>query len=137
MNMKLGNHPWKVKRGDIHAIRLGSDERDRPFIRPVLVIQNDIGNRLCSSIIVVPLTPEKYARKVLFGVLIPGNKETGLNSEYVALFSQIRTLSKEKFHENNYLGSINKDIRKEINEALQISLGLSALQQIEDRIGKR
>ncbi|MBO8169729.1 MAG: type II toxin-antitoxin system PemK/MazF family toxin [Thermoanaerobacteraceae bacterium] len=135
--MSVGTEAWRVKRGDIYAINLGYDAQERPLIRPVLVVQNDIGNRLCNTVIVVPLTPEKKTRKVLFGVIIPGGKETGLREDYMALFSQIRTLGKERFHEQNFLGTIDGRLREEVNEALQLSLGLSALQQIEDRLGKR
>ncbi|WP_366922591.1 type II toxin-antitoxin system PemK/MazF family toxin [Metallumcola ferriviriculae] len=135
--MNVSHEQWSIRRGDIYRIELGVDQEYRRLERPVLVVQNDIGNRLCSSVIVVPLTPEKEARRVLFGILIAGGKETGLERDYVALFSQIRTLDKARFAGDNYRGFITPKLRREVNEALEISLGLSALQEIEDRMRHR
>lgn len=134
--MKLSKEQWRIKRGDIYNIVLGHDRQAKPLERPVLVVQNDIGNRLCGSVIVVPMTPLLHAGKVLFAITIPGNNATGLDKDYVALFSQIRTLDKERFGRENLLGHISVKLRQEINEALEISLGLSALQELEDRMNK-
>ena len=128
--------PWRIRRGDIYLIELGWDEDNRRLVRPVLVVQKDIGNRLSSSVIIVPLTPLKQAQRALFSILIPGNQETGLEGDFIALFSHIRTLDKARFTKDKYLGCINAHLRLEANEALELSLGLSALQEIEDRMNR-
>ena len=65
-----------IKRGDLFSIQLGTNEDGRDYYRPVLVIQNDIGNRYCNSIIVVPLSYKLRAKHLFFGVLIKSTPPT-------------------------------------------------------------
>ncbi len=117
-----------IKRGDI--FRLPSEQ---DCGQAYLVIQNDIGNRFCPSVIVVPLTQNLRSRKLFFSMLIEANPVTGLEKDYVALFQQIRTLSKEHFTTKAKLGSLDVKSIARMDEILKLSIGLSTLQQLEDR----
>jgi mRNA interferase MazF len=117
-----------IKRGDIFRIR--SEQNSE---QTYLVIQNDIGNRFCSSVIVVPLTQNLRSRRLFFSMLIEGNLLTGLEKDYVALFQQIRTLSKEHFSTEGKLGSLDTKSIARMDDLIKLSIGLSTLQQLEDR----
>jgi len=101
----------------------------------VLVVQSNIGNRFAESIIVVPLVPaSRFTRSNnLLSVIIKKGVARGMLEDYIAVFSQLRTLEKWRFERENYLGSINEETTKQVDKALEISLGLSALQRLEDR----
>lgn len=121
-----------IRRGDIFAVDLSPDKR-KSLIRPVLVIQNDIGNRFCNSIIVAPLIPEVKTKRLLFSVLIAANRKTGLFRDHVALFSQIRTLERKDFSNDNYLGRVDFDTMQKVDRAIELSLGLSTIQKLQSR----
>ena len=121
-----------IKRGDIFNINLGNDLTK--LRRPVLVIQNDVGNKHCQTIIVVPLTTMCKLKRLLFSVYIPANINTGLKEDHVALFSQIRTLQKEHFANDAYLGRLNYDLMQKVDEAIILSLGLSTIQKLQNKM---
>lgn len=121
-----------IRRGDIFNINLGNNFTK--LRRPVLVIQNDIGNKHCQSIIVVPLTTIRKVKKLLFSLVIPANTKTGLKEEHVALFSQIRTLQKSHFTNDSYLGRLSLDMMKKVDEAIMLSLGLSTIQRLQSKM---
>ncbi len=123
----------EIRRGDVYLVDLGTDSQGTKLRRPVLVIQNDIGNKFCSTIIVVPLTPAYKVKRLLFGVLMQRGGSTGLPSDHVALFSQIRTLGKDRFRVENFLGRADDRIIVQVDRAIQLSLGLSTLQQLQTR----
>ncbi|HHX50446.1 MAG TPA: type II toxin-antitoxin system PemK/MazF family toxin [Clostridia bacterium] len=122
-----------IRRGDLFMVKLGLDSRDREISRPVLVIQNDIGNRFCNSIIVVPLSHTLRAKRLFFAVLINRSGQNGLQKDHVALFSQIRTLDKTCFSNDNYLGRLSPEIMQKVDTAIELSLGLSTLQKLQNR----
>ena len=122
-----------VRRGDLFVVDLGPTKEGNPLLRPVLVIQNDFGNCFCDTIIVVPLTLAYKAKKLFFSVLIKRGTETGLCGDYVALFSQIRTLSKGKFIPENRLGRLDDSTMERVDRAIELSLGLSTIQKLHKR----
>lgn len=122
-----------LRRGDIYIINLGCDSKGRVINRPVLVIQNDLGNRFCNSVIVVPLIPSDSVKKLLFSITIKANFVTGLMSEHEAIFSHIRTVDKSWFLNDCYLGRLNEEDRKKMDKAIELSLGLSTIQKLQDR----
>ena len=111
-----------VKRGDVYYADLspvvGSEQGG---IRPVLVIQNDVGNRYSPTVIVAAITSQIQKAKLPTHVEVEAAKY-GLEKDSVILLEQIRTIDKQRLNEKvAYIGE-EKMIR--INEALQISLGL-------------
>lgn len=131
--LRLARNRVSIKRGDLFSIQLGTGEDGRDFYRPVLVVQNDIGNRYCNSVIVVPLSYKLRAKNLFFGVLVKSTPQTGLIHDAVAVLSHIRTVEKSYFSNDNYLGRVDRQTMEKIDQGLALSLGLSTLQKLQDR----
>ncbi|AVP54639.1 mRNA interferase [Clostridium tetani] len=111
-----------VKRGDIYYASLspvvGSEQGG---IRPVIIIQNDVGNRYSPTVIVAAITSQINKAKLPTHVEI-SSEEYGLNKDSVVLLEQIRTLDKRRLKEK--IGRMtNGDMRK-VDDALLVSIGL-------------
>ena len=111
-----------VKRGDIFYADLspvvGSEQGG---IRPVIIIQNDIGNRYSPTVIVAAITSQINKAKLPTHVEI-SSEEYGLNRDSVVLLEQIRTLDKKRLKEK--IGHMREDDMKKVNKCLLISLNL-------------
>ncbi|MDY3828140.1 MAG: type II toxin-antitoxin system PemK/MazF family toxin [Clostridium sp.] len=111
-----------VKRGDIFYADLspviGSEQGG---IRPVIVVQNDIGNRYSPTVIVAAITSQINKAKLPTHVEI-SSEEYGLNRDSVVLLEQIRTLDKRRLKER--IGHMTENDMKKVNRALAISLNL-------------
>lgn len=111
-----------VKRGDVYYADLspvvGSEQGG---IRPVLVIQNDVGNRYSPTVIVAAITSQIQKAKLPTHVEVEAAKY-GLEKDSVILLEQIRTIDKQRLNEK--VAHIGEDKMVRINEALQISLAL-------------
>ena len=111
----------RIKRGEIYyadlGVTVGSEQRG---LRPVLIIQNDIGNKYSPTTIVVPIT-SRIGKKSHQGTHVQIQCE-GLLTCSVALTEQIRTLDKRRFRRK--VGSLNQDQIDKIDAALHISIGL-------------
>ncbi len=112
----------KVKRGDLYYADLspvvGSEQGG---VRPVIVVQNDIGNKYSPTIIVAPVTSQMNKAKLPTHVKLKGNKY-GLPKNSVALMEQLRTIDKKRLREK--IGTFSSDIMTKIDEAMTISLAL-------------
>ena len=110
-----------LKRGEIYYADLspvvGSEQGG---IRPVLVVQNDIGNKYSPTVIVVAITSQLDKAKLPTHIEL--GKNFGLNKDSVALMEQIRTIDKRRLQEK--IGEIDEYKMNQINTAIQISLGL-------------
>ena len=108
-----------VKRGDIFYADLspvvGSEQGG---IRPVIIIQNDIGNRYSPTVIVAAITSQINKAKLPTHVEI-SSEEYGLNRDSVVLLEQIRTLDKKRLKEK--IGHMTEDDMKKVNKSLLIS----------------
>jgi mRNA interferase MazF len=122
-----------ICRGEVYQINLGQTKDNQELTRPVLVIQNDIGNRLYDSVIVVPLSPKIQTKRLFVSIGIKPAEIPGLNEEHVALFFQIRTIDKSKFLKDNFLGKIDSATMWQVDEAIKLSLGISTIQRIQNR----
>jgi len=111
-----------IKRGDVFYADLspvvGSEQGG---IRPVLIIQNDIGNKYSPTVIVAAITSQINKAKLPTHVEISGS-ECGLAKDSVVLLEQIRTIDKKRLREK--IGHLDIETLKKVNEALEISLGL-------------
>ncbi len=114
-----------VKRGDIFYADLspviGSEQGG---VRPVLVIQNDIGNKYSPTIIIAAITSQINKAKLPTHVEITA-PEYGLPKDSVVLLEQIRTIDKKRLREK--IGRFDEEMMKEVDEALKISIGLILL----------
>jgi mRNA interferase MazF len=111
-----------VKRGDIFFADLspvvGSEQGG---FRPVLIIQNDIGNRFSPTVIVAAITAQIQKAKLPTHVEIP-SEPYGLERDSVVLLEQIRTIDKQRLTDK--ITHLDDRLMTFVNEALQISLGL-------------
>ncbi|MDW7675011.1 MAG: type II toxin-antitoxin system PemK/MazF family toxin [Bacillota bacterium] len=133
MDLVKKDNELTVLRGEIYQIDLGKTKDNENLVRPVLVIQNDVGNRLYDSVIVVPLSPKLRTKRLFVSVGIKPSEVPGLEEEHVALFFQIRTIDKKKFSKEGYLGRIEAATQWQVDEAIKLSLGISTLQRIHSR----
>lgn len=98
-------------------------------VRPVLVIQNDIGNRFSPTVIVAAITAQIQKAKLPTHVEIKAEKH-GFERDSVILLEQIRTLDKQRLTDK--ITKLDTDTMKKINHALEISLGLGFKSIYED-----
>jgi len=111
-----------VKRGDVFFADLspvvGSEQGG---VRPVLVIQNDIGNRFSPTVIVAAITAQIQKAKLPTHVEINA-KLHGFDRDSVILLEQIRTIDKQRLTDK--ITHLDDEMMEKVNESLQISLGL-------------
>lgn len=114
-----------VKRGDIFYADLnpviGSEQGGT---RPVLVLQNDIGNQYSPTTIVAAITSQLEKAKLPTHVEL-AREVCGLERNSVVLLEQIRTIDKQRLKQK--VSSLEDDLMFKVNEALQISLALIEL----------
>ncbi len=115
---------FQVKRGDIHYANLDPVVgRETGKTRPVLVIQNDIGNMYSPTTIVAVIT-EYSEKKASYPICVGVKKGNGLKKDSVVNLSQIRTIDKKRLITPK-LGILPKDSMKKVDDALKNSLALS------------
>lgn len=112
-----------VKRGDMFYADLspviGSEQGG---IRPVLIIQNDMGNKYSPTVIAAAITSQTGKNKLPTHIEL-GGEECGLKSNSVVLTEQIRTIDKSRLKEK--IGHIDDNqVINKINSALGVSFGL-------------
>ena len=111
-----------VKRGDIYYADLspvvGSEQGG---IRPVLIIQNDIGNKFSPTVIAAAITSKTDKSKLPTHIDVYAEKY-GLARDSVILLEQIRTLDKKRLKEK--MGHLDDDLMNRVNNAITGSFGL-------------
>ena len=112
-----------VKRGDIYYADLspvvGSEQGG---IRPVLIVQNDVGNKYSPTIIAAAITSKINKAKMPTHIELSAN-EYGLNKDSVVLLEQIRTIDKQRLKEK--IGKLDMDMMSRVNKALYNSSGMA------------
>ena len=117
-----------VKRGDIFYADLspviGSEQGG---LRPVLIVQNDIGNKYSPTVIAAAITSKMGKTKLPTHIDVNrsidfGADTTGLARDSVILLEQIRTLDKKRLKEK--MGHLDEDVMEKVNDAITISFGL-------------
>lgn len=109
-----------IRRGDIWMadLRIGIIGSEQGEIRPVLVVQNNIGNKHSPTVTIIPLT-SRIKNNLPTHVVI---NESFLPTLSVALTEQIRTIDKSRLIK--YMGKLNENIMSKINNAIAIQMGL-------------
>ena len=111
-----------VKRGDIYYADLspvvGSEQGG---LRPVLIIQNDIGNRYSPTVIAAAITSRMSKTKLPTHIDIYAER-AGLAKDSVILLEQIRTLDKKRLKEK--MGHLDENLMDQVNSAIAVSFGL-------------
>ncbi len=90
-------------------------------VRPVLIIQNDIGNRFSPTVIVAAITAQIQKAKLPTHVEIDADKY-GFDRDSVILLEQIRTIDKQRLTDK--ITQLDEDMMVKVNEGLNISIGL-------------
>ncbi|MBQ8522522.1 MAG: type II toxin-antitoxin system PemK/MazF family toxin [Clostridia bacterium] len=112
----------QVERGDIYYADLspvvGSEQGG---LRPVLIIQNDIGNKYSPTVIIAAITSQIQKAKLPTHIELNHSKYP-LNKDSVVLLEQIRTLDKLRLRER--IGQLDAIAMQKVNVGLMISLGI-------------
>ena len=112
-----------VKRGEIYYADLspvvGSEQGG---IRPVLIVQNDVGNRYSPTVIAAAITSQREKSKLPTHIELE-SRSCGLSKDSVVLLEQIRTIDKKRLKER--MGRIDDNAMGKIDHALTISFGLN------------
>lgn len=111
-----------IKRGDIFYADLspviGSEQGG---LRPVLIVQNDVGNRHSPTVIAAAITSRMGKAKLPTHIDVYGG-QVGLAKDSVILLEQIRTIDKQRLKEK--MGHLDDDTMKNVNDAISVSFGL-------------
>ena len=110
-----------IKRGDIYYADLspviGSEQGGQ---RPVLILQNDTGNKFSPTVIVAAITSQTDKVRLPTHIKIEA-KDNGLMRKSVVLLEQVRTIDKSRLEQ--YVGSLPKDVMEQVDDALRVSFG--------------
>ena len=111
-----------IKRGDIFYADLspvvGSEQGG---VRPVLIVQNDIGNKFSPTVICAAITSQINKAKLPTHVELKA-EEQGLSKDSVVLLEQVRTVDKRRLREK--VGVLDDDLIIKVDMALGVSIGL-------------
>ncbi|MCI8385055.1 MAG: type II toxin-antitoxin system PemK/MazF family toxin [Acutalibacter sp.] len=111
-----------VHRGDIYYADLspvvGSEQGG---VRPVLIIQNDVGNKFSPTVIAAAITSQRDKTNLPTHIEVDA-QGSGLIKDSVVLLEQVRTLDKHRLREK--MGRLDKNSMSRVNQALSISFGL-------------
>lgn len=111
-----------VNKGDIYYANMnGTVGSEQSGTRPVIIVQNDIGNKYSPTIIIVPLTSQtdlKMSQPTHYYLKAFGN----IRYDSIVLTEQIRAIDKQRLKEK--IGNINHKTMQEIDEKMMIALGI-------------
>ncbi len=111
-----------IKRGDIFYADLspvvGSEQGG---IRPVLIVQNDVGNKYSPTVIAAAITSQQFKTRMPTHISVNASV-CGLSKDSVVLLEQIRTLDKKRLREK--MGNLPETDMDRIDDALSVSIGL-------------
>ncbi len=111
----------QIKKGEIYYADLtpvvGSEQGG---IRPVLIIQNDVGNRYSPTVIVAAITSRDSKHFLPTHVQLAGGRN--LRRDSIVLLEQVRTIDRSRLRE--YIGRLEPPERQAVDQALTVSLGL-------------
>ena len=111
-----------VKRGDIFYADLspvvGSEQGG---IRPVLIVQNDVGNKFSPTVIAAAITSQRFKTNLPTHIRVNA-AGSGLAKDSIVLLEQVRTLDKKRLREK--MGNLPLSDMLRVDEALSVSLGI-------------
>jgi len=117
-----------VKRGDIYYADLspvvGSEQGG---IRPVLIVQNDVGNKFSPTVIAAAITSQRDKSRLPTHINL-SSSGCGLARDSIVLLEQVRTIDKRRLKER--MGSLDPGAMGQIDRALSISFGLGGASEV-------
>ena len=116
------NRMSTVRRGDIYFADLspvvGSEQGG---MRPVLIVQNDTGNKHSPTVIAAAITSQTNKAKLPTHIELSG-RSVGLTKDSVVLLEQIRTIDKRRLRE--HMGHVDESMMNQVDNAIAVSFGL-------------
>lgn len=114
------------KRGQVYIADLGDDVvgSEQGGKRPVLIIQNNKGNKHSPNLIVLPLTSKNPKRLLPTHVQIKKKDYKGLKKDSIVLVDQWKTISKQRIVEPCPLTILNQEHMKKVEESVKVSVAL-------------
>ena len=111
-----------VKRGDIYYADLspviGSEQGG---VRPVLIVQNAVGNKFSPTVIAAAITSQKEKNNLPTHIEVDAH-DCGLAKDSIVLLEQVRTIDKRRLREK--MGALDNEDMGKVNQALSVSFGL-------------
>lgn len=118
----MDNQQSIVRRGEIYYADLspvvGSEQGG---MRPVLIVQNDVGNRYSPTVIAAAITSQQNKARLPTHIEIEA-RTYGLSKNSIVLLEQVRTLDKRRLRER--MGCLDEKVMQRVDGAIAISLGL-------------
>ena len=112
----------EIKRGDLYYADLrpiiGSEQGG---VRPVLIIQNDVGNHFSPTVIAASITSRQRKHRLPTHVFFLFFTE-GLRCNSIVLLEHVRTIDRSRL--GDYIGRLDETAMEAVNEALAISIGI-------------
>ncbi|NLA73748.1 MAG: type II toxin-antitoxin system PemK/MazF family toxin [Clostridiales bacterium] len=112
-----------IKRGEIYYADLspviGSEQGG---IRPVLIVQNDVGNKYSPTVIAAAITSQRFKTNLPTHISVNADN-CGLSKNSIVLLEQVRTLDKQRLKERK--GTLGNGDMSRIDRALSVSFGLA------------
>jgi len=113
-----------VRRGEIYYADLspvvGSEQGG---MRPVLIVQNDVGNKYSPTVIAAAITSQQNKARLPTHIEVSG-RSVGLSRNSVILLEQIRTLDKRRLKEK--MGALDNRLMQRVDDAIAVSFGLGS-----------
>jgi len=113
-----------IRRGEIYYADLspvvGSEQGG---VRPVLIVQNDVGNKFSPTVIAAAITSQREKNNLPTHIQVNANG-CGLAKDSIVLLEQVRTIDKKRLKER--MGVLNSGDMTRVNRALSVSLGIQA-----------
>ena len=114
-----------VRRGDIFYADLspvvGSEQGG---IRPVVIVQNDVGNRFSPTVIAAAITSQKDKARLPTHIQL-NSLGSGLARDSIVLLEQIRTIDKRRLRE--HMGHADESVMNQVDSAIAVSFGLTGI----------
>lgn len=111
-----------IKRGEIYYADLspviGSEQGG---VRPVLIVQNDVGNKFSPTVIAAAITSQRYKTNLPTHIKVDA-QGCGLSKDSIVLLEQVRTIDKRRLKER--MGNLDEPDMERVNRALSVSLGI-------------
>ena len=111
-----------VRRGEIYYADLspviGSEQGG---IRPVLIVQNDVGNKFSPTVIAAAITSQRFKTSLPTHIQVDA-QDCGLSKDSIVLLEQVRTIDKRRLKEK--MGNLDEIDMNRVNRALSVSLGI-------------
>lgn len=117
-----------VRRGDIYYADLspvvGSEQGG---VRPVLIVQNDVGNRFSPTVIAAAITSQRTKANLPTHIMVNA-QTTGLAKDSIVLLEQVRTIDKHRLKER--MGCLDTQAMSQVDQALSVSFGIGERQKM-------